>query len=269
MESPNGAPGSFPRSVAVIGLGLIGGSIALRLREIGARVVGIDTDPDAVTLAQQRGAVDTASGDLGSAAGADLVIVATPLAQTAQVAGAAARVMRHGALLTDVASVKAPVVAAVQASLPPGIRFVGGHPMAGSERQGMAAADAALLDGRPFVLTPTSRTPPDAVAVMQRVVTAMRMRPVILDPAQHDEFVAQTSHLPYLVSLALARAIADDAHAVGGPAMADMTRVAASPAGMWAEILKANRESIIRALARFEAELGRVRRQVEEGAIRR
>jgi prephenate dehydrogenase len=172
-------------------------------------------------------------------------------------------------LLTDVGSVKAPVVAAVHASLPPGVRYVGGHPMAGSERQGMAAADPALLDGRPFVLTPTARTAPDAVAAMREVITAMRMRPVVLDPAQHDELVAQASHLPYLVSLALERAIADDARAVGGPAMADMTRVAGSPAGMWAEILRANREPIVRALARFEAELDQVRRQVEEGAVTR
>jgi prephenate dehydrogenase len=269
MEPSGGAPGSFPRSVAVVGLGLIGGSIALRLREVGARVVGVDTDPAVLVLAQQRAAIESGSINLDIVGGADLVIVATPLAQVAQVVIAAARVMRAGALLTDVGSVKAPVVAAVHASLPPGVRYVGGHPMAGSERQGMAAADPALLDGRPFVLTPTARTAPDAVAAMREVITAMRMRPVVLDPAQHDELVAQASHLPYLVSLALERAIADDARAVGGPAMADMTRVAGSPAGMWAEILRANREPIVRALARFEAELDQVRRQVEEGAVTR
>ncbi len=268
MDGSIDAPGSFPHTVAVIGLGLIGGSLALRLRAVGARVVGVDVDPAALALAQQRGAIDAGSQDLEATSGADLVIVATPLEQIAQVAIAASRRMRTQAVLIDVGSVKAPVVAAVHAALPGSVRFVGGHPMAGSEAQGMAAADAALLDGRPFVLTPTARTAPDAVATMQEVVTRIGMRPVILDPVQHDELVAQVSHLPYLVSLALLRAVADDAKTIGGPAMADMTRVAHSPSAMWAEICRSNREAILRALARYEAELGRLRRGLESGAIR-
>ncbi len=259
--------GSFPRTAAVIGLGLIGGSLALRLRAAGVRVLGVDVDPGAVALAQARGAIDAGGVDPEAVAEADLVIVATPLAQIAQVGIAAARRMRTQAVLTDVGSVKAPVVAAIHAALPAGVRFVGGHPMAGSEGQGMAAADARLLDDRPFILTPTARTAPEAVAVMQQVVTRIGMRPVMLDPVQHDELVAQVSHLPYLVSLALLRAIAGDAAAVGGPAMAEMTRIARSPAAMWAEICRANREAILRALARFEAELGRLRRGVEAGTI--
>jgi prephenate dehydrogenase len=262
------APGSFPRATAVVGLGLIGGSLALRLREVGVRVVGVDVDAATLELARQRGAVDAASHDLGVVADADLVIVATPLAQVAQVSIAAARRMRTGAVLTDVGSVKAPVVAAIHAAIPANVHFVGGHPMAGNEAQGMAAADPALLDGRPFVLTPTARTAPDAVASMQAVVTRIGMRPVILDPVQHDELVAQVSHLPYLLSLALLRAVTDDAAAFSGPAMADMTRVARSPAAMWIEICRSNREAILRALARFETELSRLRRGLESGAVR-
>jgi prephenate dehydrogenase len=165
--------------------------------------------------------------------------------------------------------VKAPIVAAIHASLPAGVRFIGGHPMAGTERQGMTAADASLLDGRPFVLTPTARTDQGAVMFMQEVARAMRMQPVLLDPVQHDELTAQASHLPYLVSVALQRAVADDARAIAGPAMADMTRVARSPQGLWSEICRANREAILRALTRFEAELARVRREVSEGAMTR
>lgn len=269
MNLLSGPPGTLPRAAAVIGLGLIGGSLALRLREIGVRVTGVDIDPAAVELARERGALDVGDTSLDAVRGADLVIVATPLAQVAQVGIAAARRMRDHAILTDTGSVKAPIVAAMHASLPPGVRFIGGHPMAGSERQGMAAADAAMLDGRSFVLTPTARTDPEAVSLMQTVVQAMRMHPVLLDPVQHDELVAQVSHLPYLVSVALQRAIADDARSIGGPAAADMTRIARSPQGLWTEICRANREAILRALTRFEAELAGLRREVDEGVTTR
>lgn len=268
VDTP-GEPAGFPRTVAVIGLGLIGGSLALRLREVGVHVVGIDIDLRAVEEAQARRAVDAGGVGLDLVGGADLVIVATPLAQVAPVGLAAARRMRPGAILTDTGSVKVPVVAAISGALPGGVRFVGGHPMAGNEKQGMAAADASLLDGRPYVLTPTARTDPAAVATMRAVIAALRMQPVVLDPVQHDELVAQASHLPYLVSLALDRAIADDARAVGGPTMGDMTRAARSPLALWQEICRANREAILRALVRFEAEVARLRRDVEEGVLGR
>ncbi|MDQ7859546.1 MAG: prephenate dehydrogenase [Armatimonadota bacterium] len=254
------APGSFPRTAAVVGLGLIGGSFALALRAAGAEVLGVDPDPAALALARERGAIVSGAADLAPVAGADLVVIATPLERVADVAVAAARRMRPGAVLTDVASVKAPVVATVQAALPAAVRFVGGHPMAGNEGRGMAAADAALLRGRAFILTPTSRTAPEAVAVMEAVIGRLGMRLVLLDPVQHDEFVAQVSHLPYLLSLALDRAIADDARTVGGPTMQEMTRAARSPAVMWEAICRANRDAILRALDRFEAELAAVRR---------
>lgn len=266
MDGPAEAPGSFPRTAAVVGLGVIGGSLALRLRAVGVRVLGVDVDPDALDLAARRGAIDAGSADLDCVAEADLVIVATPLELVAATAIAAAKRMRRSSVLTDVGSVKAPIVTAVHAALPEGVHFVGGHPMAGSEGQGMAAASAELLDGRPFVLTPTALTAPEAVAAMQAFVVRLGMHPVILDPVAHDEMVAQVSHLPYLVSMALHRAVAADARAIGGPAHEEMTRIARSPAQMWAAICRANRDAILRALTRYEAELARLRRSVEDGA---
>jgi prephenate dehydrogenase len=261
------ALGTFPGTVAIVGLGMVGGSLALRLREIGARVIGIDIDRETIAAARARGAIDSGSEDLGAAGEADLVIIATPLDRIATVGVAAARRMRAGALLTDVGSVKAPIVAALAAAVPDGVHFVGGHPMAGNEKQGIAAADASLLDDRVFVLTPTSRTAEVALATMRTVVMRLGMRPVVLDPLQHDELVAQVSHLPYLVSVALSRAVADDARSIGGPAMAEMTRAARSPAPMWTAICRANRDAILRALAQFEHELGRVRHGIEEGVL--
>jgi prephenate dehydrogenase len=267
VDGADQTAGSFPRAAAVVGLGLIGGSLAMRLRAVGARVVGVDVDAGTLEVARRRGAIDEGTGSLDAVASADLVIIATPLDQVAQVAIAAARRMRPGAVLTDVGSVKAPIVAAVNSALPHAVRFVGGHPMAGSEGQGITGADAALLIDRPFILTPTSRTAPEAVAAMQDVVTRIGMRPVVLDPVQHDELVAQVSHLPYLVSLALLRAAADDARAVAGPALDEMTRVAQSPPALWTEICRQNREAILRALTRYEVELARLRRGVEAGTI--
>jgi prephenate dehydrogenase len=246
---------------------MIGGTFALRLRERGARVIGVDVDAGVVAAARERHAVDEGSTDLGAVAGADLVIVSTSLEHVARVAVEAAKHMRRGALLTDVGSVKAAIVTAVSAALPSGIRFVGGHPMAGNEHQGIAAADAALLDGRVFILTPTAKTPAETIGELEAIITRIGMRPIVLDPVQHDELVAQVSHLPYLLSVALARSIADDARVIGGPTMLEMTRVARSPSGMWTEICKANRAAILRALNQFDHELGRLRRGLEEGAM--
>jgi len=267
MAGGVGAPGSFPRTAAVVGLGLIGGSLALRLRACGVGVVGIDTDQGTLAVARARGAADVVASELAAAADADLVIVAVPLEQIVPVARATARYLRDGAVLTDVGSVKAPIVAALGRGLPAGVQFVGGHPMAGSERRGIAAADPTLLDGRPFVLTPAAGTAPAAVEALRGVIARLGMRPVLLDPVQHDELVAQVSHLPYLVSLALARAAADDARAIAGPAYADMTRIAHSPAALWEGVCRQNRAAILRALTRFEAELARLRRGLEEDTV--
>ncbi len=258
---------AFPHTAAVIGLGLIGGSLAFRLRAIGVRVIGIDVDPNTLAAARTADAIDDGSDSLGAAAAADLVIVATPVDRVAQTAIAVGRELRPGTVLTDVASVKAPVVSAVEPGLPAGVLFVGGHPIAGSEGRGFAAADPSLLDGRPFVLTPTPRTAPDAVARMRVVVARLGMRPVLLDPAQHDELVAQISHVPYLISVALRRAAAGDAQAIAGRSFADMTRIARSPTAMWAAICRENRAPILRALASFETELARLRGALETGRI--
>lgn len=258
---------TFPHTAAVIGLGLIGGSLAFRLRAIGVRVIGIDVDPNTLAAARAADAIDDGSDSLGAAAAADLVIVATPVDRVAQTAIAVGRELRPGTVLTDVASVKASVVSAVEPGLPAGVRFVGGHPIAGSEGRGFAAADPSLLDGRPFVLTPTPRTAPDAVARMRIVVARLGMRPVLLDPAQHDELAAQISHVPYLISVALRRAAAGDAQAIAGRSFADMTRIAHSPTAMWAAICRENRAPILRALASFETELARLRGALESGRI--
>lgn len=250
-------------TVGIIGVGLIGASLGMALRErrLADRVIGMDIDPRALEAAQRRGAID-APADLDRADETDLVVVAVPPSAVVEVALRAAQTMCPGSILTDVASTKGQIVSEIDEHVPAGIRYVGGHPMAGSAGRGAAAADADLLAGRPFLLTPTARTDPDALQTMRVLVERLGMHPVLLTPADHDELVAQISHVPYLVAAASVNAATADALPLHGPAFADLARVAGGPVEMWIQICGDNRAAIGRALAAFRRELDRV-----EGAL--
>lgn len=244
-------------TVGIVGTGLIGASLGLALRGRGAarRVVGVDLDPQARAVAHRIGAADEVSDDPGVLRDAEVVMVAVPPEAVADVTLRIAAVALAGAVLCDVASVKSPIVRELDRRLPRRARYIGGHPMAGSEARGPRHADAALLAGRPFVLTPTERTDPAAVAVMTDLVERMGMQPVLLSPEDHDALVAQVSHLPYLVASALVAAASDRAAAIAGPAFEAFRRVAASPVDLWVQICRLNRQAIAQALRRFREEL--------------
>jgi prephenate dehydrogenase len=246
--------------VAVIGLGLIGGSAARALTRAGYTVLGVDR-PEVARRARRMGAVTRTSPSLErAAAGADVVILAaTPKANLRLLRrlGRAAPL----ALVTDVGSVKGPIArAAASLRLP---RFIGGHPMAGSERSGLAASDARLFRGRPWVLTPVRAKARD-VALLRGIVRAMGARPVTMTPAEHDRAVAFLSHVPQLVARALRDAARRDRVAarrlgIAGPGFRDMTRLARSPWRLWREILDQNRRPVARAVAALAHELRRRR----------
>ncbi len=255
------------RTVGIVGVGLIGASLGMALRERGLveRVVGVDIDPKTLDIAQRRGAIDEAA-TIAELSGADLIVIAVPPRSVVGAAAAAAREMRDGGILIDVASTKADIVAELDERLPARVRYVGGHPMAGAEGQGAEAADAALLAGRPFLLTPTRRTDPAALQTMRTLVERLGMHPILLTPADHDELVAQVSHVPYLLAAAAVNAAAADALPLHGPAFADVARVAASPAEMWVEICRGNRAAIKRALASVRRELDRLEGALDDDA---
>lgn len=255
-------------TVGIVGVGLIGASLGLALRERGLvdRVVGVDVDAGAVVTAKKRGAIDEGGSSDGLLGDADLVAVAVPPQAVVDAALGAARVMKSGAILTDLASTKAEIVRRLEETLPPGVRYVGSHPMAGSEHRGAQAAEAALLVGRPFLVTPTARTDPAAVAFLTDLAEALGMRPVLLKPDDHDELVAQISHLPYLLAVAAVSAVTDQARGVRGRAFSDLARVASSPPELWTQICRMNRAAIKRAIARFRQELDRLERALDEGA---
>lgn len=262
--------------LAVIGLGLIGGSWALACRRSGgaAQVVGWDTDPDALAAAVAMGCIDRVAGSLAEAlAGADLVVLAAPPRAVLAMAPAVAEHVESGALVTDTASTKREVVARYEETLPGGAHFVGGHPMAGSERSGLAAARDDLFRGMPYALTPTPRTDQQAVDRLKAVVAGMGARPAVLSAADHDRKVAAVSHLPQLAVWALVRAALGDQEGEGddgplqlaGSGWRDTVRLAGSPAAMWREVSLANADQIDYYLSRLAGEVATLRRLLAAG----
>lgn len=256
-------------TVGIVGVGLIGASLgmAMRRRELVERVVGVDIDPQAIATARERGAIDDGGGDLALLWDADVVALAVHPDAVIDVALQAAVAMKSGSILIDVASTKARIVRTLDQKVPRHVRYIGGHPMAGSEERGAEAADADLLDGRPFLLTPTEHTDPAAVAVMTELVGRLGMLPVLLAPEDHDELVAQVSHLPYLLAVAAVRAASDRAIEVRGPAFSRIGRIAGSPAELWAQICRGNRAAIKRALVGFRRELDRLEQALDDGEL--
>lgn len=240
--------------VAIIGTGLIGGSIGLALRADGAEVVGHDDDYVAARAATQRGAIARAAASPAEAVeGAELVIVAVPVDRLPQVCASIAP--GPDAVVTDVGSAKAEAVAQGEAAF--GGRFIGGHPMAGSERHGVEAADAALFRGAYWILTPTPATLDRSYRLVTELAGRLGATPVAVEPEVHDALVARLSHLPQLVASALVEVAVttgdrDALLGLAGGGFRDVTRIAASDADLWVAILRANRSAILEALDGLE-----------------
>lgn len=259
----------FDRAV-IVGVGLIGGSLgmAMRQRGLAGEVIGVVRSEEAIPEAVARGAIDYGTVDLEvGVGGADVVVIATPPEAVAAVAARAAAFLREGAILTDVTSVKATIVHAVEACLPPRATgsFVGGHPMAGNEGRGVSSASPALFEGTAYLITPTPRTSPIAVERVADLARGVGATPVRMDPEEHDRAVAFVSHLPYLIAAALVSITTPSAAIAAGPAFLGATRVAGSPVELWGQICRLNRDQILRALHRFQAELSRLERALTDG----
>jgi prephenate dehydrogenase len=251
-------------TVAVVGLGLMGGSLAVSLRGSCGRVIGIARRVETTRLAVGIGAVDEVSCDIGVVAEADIVALATPVRHIIAAIPEVGGLMRQGALLMDLGSTKVEVVEAMNA-LPEGIAAVGGHPMCGKETDGLESADADLFGGSVFVLTPTERTTRDAMLLAEELVLATGALPLKMDAREHDRAVATVSHLPYLLAASLVH-VEMEAEAGGGKVerlaasgFRDTSRLAASSLDMMLDILLTNREPVLSALDSFEAKIAEVR----------
>ncbi len=244
--------------VTVIGLGLIGGSIAraIKRQRVARRVVGVHRKKSVLTKAKRAKAID--QGFLKIAPGvekADLVIVATPPSSVVPVAAEVAQVTKHKFLLTDAASSKAWVVKGFQRCLPARIGAVGSHPMAGSEKKGFDASKKDLFDGALCILTRVSGNSPRAMAKVASFWKAIGMRTMTLTPKAHDEAVALVSHVPHLLAASLVSATSASEMKVAGPSYLGATRVAKGDPKLWTDICSSNRKEVLAALARFERAL--------------
>ena len=264
--------------VAIIGLGLMGGSMGLALRAAGGgerlvdAVSGYDSAPGVAARAMARGALDHACASLDEAArDADLLVIATPTRAAEDVLRALAGSLAPGAVVTDLCSVKGPLVALAE-SLGPAMarRYVGGHPMAGMERAGIEAATVGLYRGAHWALTPTTATNPDALARVRALVAALGAEAVEMDAQAHDSAVAGISHLPLALAVALTRALAEGADwptlaALAAGGYRDATRVAAGDPIMGRDMLLANREALLARLDAFSASLAALRAALARG----
>jgi prephenate dehydrogenase len=239
------------RRVAIVGVGLIGGSIgsALRARRVAAEIVGVGRDAGSLAEAERLGAIDRGTTDLREGTrSADVVVVCTPVNRVVEDVRNCAEAAGPRVLITDAGSTKRQIVEAVERHPRAASAFVGAHPVAGSERRGVAHARADLFDGRPCVLTPTSRTPADRLRRARQFWAAVGCRILEMGPTEHDEVLAYTSHLPHALAAALAGSVPADWLPLAAGAYRDVTRVAAADTGLWAAIFRENRGPLLKAL---------------------
>lgn len=269
MSGPSFEP--FDR-LAVVGLGLLGGSVALAARRAGlARtVVGAGRRRGPLRAALESGMVDAVGDVAEMVAGADLVVLATPVGAMAEVLRVAAPGLSEGALVTDVGSVKALLAETLPGLLPPGAVYVGAHPMAGSHLRGVEHARADLFDGASCALTPVPGTDPLSVARVADFWRALGARVVERDPQTHDAEVAWVSHVPHVLAFAFAEALRRAPAGAGelaGNGFRDFTRIARSDAELWGDILCANRKALVGPLEASAEALAGLARAIEAGDI--
>ena len=256
--------------VAIIGLGLIGGSIGLALHKANAvqQVTGYDLGKGVSNHARKIGAIDQPYSTIDDAVrGAELIILATPVGAMRFLLQSLATAATPGAVVTDVASTKAQVISWAEEFLPSSISFVGGHPMTGKELSGIAVADAALFQGHIYCLTPTARTQPTAINKVSTLIEALGARVRFLEPGEHDGQVAGVSHLPFVSAIALMNTVAhspawSDAALLASGGFRDVTRLAAGNPEMYRDICLTNSDAITRWLGEYISTLSTLRDRI-------
>lgn len=258
--------------VAIVGVGLLGGSMgrAVQKRKLALEVVGYDPSEDVLNMAMKLGAITSAAGNCAQCVrGADLVVLAAPVNATLKILTEIADFLPAGAVVTDVGSTKALVAERAAACLPRDVAFVGGHPMTGSEKAGVAALNEDLFENAVYVLTPQDSR--NSISEMQDFVRGLGAYPLVMDAAEHDWLVAAVSHLPHLAASALVYTMAGMKDpdnklltlAAGG--FRDTTRVAMGSPEIWRDICLTNRQNILNLLDRFSDSLAEARRLVAAG----
>jgi prephenate dehydrogenase len=264
------------KKITIIGCGLIGGSIALALRrrqpEWSVACLDVPARLPAIREAAVADEVGTIEDLAAHVPDSTLVLIATPVQAVLETASHLRPHLRPGSIVTDVASTKKRIMEEAQSLMPPGVHFIGGHPMAGSEHSGVEAADPLLFSDRVYLLCPYADTPSDALLQLMDLAEDLLALPITVDPGEHDRIMAVVSHLPQLISVALMHAAqaGDAEHAMldrlAGGGFLDMTRLAASEFAMWQGILETNRDAIEESLDRFGRSLTQLREAIANGS---
>ena len=259
--------------IAIIGLGLIGGSVGLALRRAGAgfEVVGSARRPEVASRARELGAVDRTEGSLISAVkDAELVLIATPAMAMKEILAEIGGSLREGSIVTDTASTKAEVMDWAEGTLPPSVSFIGGHPLAGKETSGIEAADGDLFQGCTYCLTAGRGAAQEARDTVAGLVRQIGANPLFIDASEHDSLVAGVSHLPLLISVALITATTKSPSwpqmaGLAASGFGDLTRLASGDPRMSRDICLTNREPILHWIDEYIEEMRALRRLVSEG----
>ncbi len=257
-------------TVAIVGPGLIGGSIGLgiRRRKLAAHLVGIGRRASSLRKARQAGAVDSTTTDLEAGTrSAELVVLATPVNTFGELAMRLARCMKEGALVTEVGSTKESVIEAISQALEVrnDLAFIPTHPMAGSEKRGAENATPDLFEDSRCIFTPVSGTPPGATERLKRLWEALGAEVHFMTPRQHDRLVARISHLPHIAASALINTIEEQEGVYAGGGLIDTTRVASGEPNLWKAICQSNPHGILEALDSFSDSLAIARKFLAEG----
>jgi prephenate dehydrogenase len=257
-------------TLCVVGAGLMGGSLALALRGKVSSIGVVDKSQAVCEQVTDRGIADWADDDLGLAARAQVVVLATPVKTLVRQIGELGQILTSGTVVIDLGSVKGPVVAAMN-GLPETVEAVGGHPMCGKEVNGVAYADSHLFHNARFALCRTERTTPKAWQVAYELARAVGAEPLEIDPAQHDKAVAAISHMPYVLASALAlaagqRAQTDpDVWRLAATGFQDASRLAGSDPGMMADVLLENTSAVLDAIEEAEQALHQLKTLLQNG----
>ena len=259
--------------IAIVGLGLIGGSLARDVKEkkLAHRISAYGRNIERLTAARDLGLIDACYERFeDGTADVDAVVIATPVGMIAEQALALAPYLRKGTVITDVGSVKGPIVSALESRMPDGLLFIGGHPIAGTENSGYEASCAGLFENRVCILTPTRNTDARALELVQSLWTAAGSRVVVMDVETHDKIIAAISHLPHMVAFSLVNALVEMKdfeqnilqYSAGG--FRDFTRIAASDPVMWRDIALMNRDNLLTTIDFFLRSLGELKDAIQE-----
>ena len=260
--------------VTIIGVGLIGGSLAISLKEAGAcaMVVGVGRGIENLKTAKRLGIIDSYTTDVKEGVkDSDFVVVGVPVLSIAKVVKTAAPYLKKGCIVTDVGSVKEAVVRDVEPLMPKGVYFVAGHPIAGTEHSGAEAAFSGLFKDRRCILTPTSNTDNNALEKVKAVWELAGSDVVIMDARGHDIILASVSHLPHVIAYSLVNTVADMEEKAGdvlkysAGGFKDFTRIASSSPEMWRDICLMNKDAVLRLLDEFQKRLDEIKGHIKDG----